>query len=166
VNGREHQIDADPDMPLLWALRDTLGLVGTKFGCGGGFCGGCTVHVDGAATRSCTLPTGKAAGRAIVTIEGLAATASPATNAATAGQPLHPVQQAWIELDVAQCGYCQAGQIMTAAALLARTPHPTDDEIAAAMNGNLCRCGTYMRIREAVRRAAAQPGGRSAGGAR
>lgn len=139
VNGRSHDVDLDPEMPLLWALRDTLGLVGTKFGCGGGFCGACTVHVGGAATRSCTLPVGKVASRPIVTIEGLAAAAP------------HPVQRAWIELDVAQCGYCQAGQIMTAAALLTRTPHPTDDEIAAAMNGNICRCGTYMRIREAVR---------------
>ncbi len=138
VNGRRHVVDADPVTPLLWVLRDTLGLVGTKFGCGGGFCGACTVHVDGLATRSCTLPVAKVGGRAVVTIEGLA----------------HPVQRAWAELDVAQCGYCQAGQLMSAAALLARTPAPSDDEIAAGMNGNLCRCGTYVRIREAVRRAA------------
>jgi isoquinoline 1-oxidoreductase subunit alpha len=138
VNGRRQTVDADPETPLLWVLRDTLGLVGTKFGCGGGFCGACTVHVDGVATRSCTLALAKVGGRAVVTIEGLS----------------HPVQRAWAELDVAQCGYCQAGQLMTAAALLARTPSPTDDEIAAGMNGNLCRCGTYMRIREAVRRAA------------
>ena len=139
VNGRRHAVDADPDTPLLWVLRDTLGLVGTKFGCGGGFCGACTVHVDGLATRACTLPVVKVGGRAVVTIEGLA----------------HPVQRAWAELDVAQCGYCQAGQLMSAAALLTRTPAPSDDEIAAGTNGNLCRCGTCVRIREAVRRAAA-----------
>jgi isoquinoline 1-oxidoreductase alpha subunit len=201
VNGRTHQIDADPEMPLLWALRDSLGLVGTKFGCGGGFCGACTVHVDGAATRSCTLPLGKTAGRAIVTIEGLAASAPGAdgcghvrtgaqmsageeaqsgaerTRTAVVTGPVgdaragcspgsHPVQRAWVELDVAQCGYCQAGQIMTAAALLARTPSPTDEQIATAMQGNLCRCGTYMRIREAVRRAAADSGTRDSGGVR
>lgn len=138
VNGRPQTVDAHPETPLLWVLRDTLGLVGTKFGCGGGFCGACTVHVDGVATRSCTLPLAKVGARAVLTIEGLA----------------HPVQRAWAELDVAQCGYCQAGQLMTAAALLTRTPAPSDDEIAAGMQGNLCRCGTYMRIREAVRRAA------------
>jgi isoquinoline 1-oxidoreductase alpha subunit len=138
VNGRREALTVDTDTPLLWVLRDTLGLVGTKFGCGGGFCGACTVHVDGVATRACTLPLATVAGRAVVTIEGLG----------------HPVQRAWAELDVAQCGYCQAGQLMTAAALLARTPAPTDDEIVAGMNGNLCRCGTYMRIRAAVRRAA------------
>ena len=138
VNGRRHVLAVDTETPLLWVLRDTLGLVGTKFGCGGGFCGACTVHVDGVATRACTLPLSKVAGRAVVTIEGLA----------------HPVQRAWAELDVAQCGYCQAGQLMTAAALLTRTPAPTDDEIVAGMNGNLCRCGTYVRIRAAVRRAA------------
>ena len=155
VNGRMQTVDADPEMPLLWALRDNLGLVGTKFGCGGGFCGACTVHVDGVATRSCTLPIGKAAGRAIVTIEGLAG-----------GAALHAVQRAWTELDVAQCGYCQAGQIMTAAALLARTPNPTDEQIATGMNGNLCRCGTYMRIRDAVRRAALLSTGTASGGER
>ena len=158
VNGRSHAVDLDPEMPLLWALRDHLGSVGTKFGCGGGFCGACTVHVDGAATRSCTLPVAKAAGRAVVTIEGLAPDSSDCSQA-TAGadgcaSARHPVQQAWTDLDVAQCGYCQAGQIMTAAALLARTPDPSDEQIAAAMNGNLCRCGTYLRIGEAVRRAA------------
>jgi isoquinoline 1-oxidoreductase alpha subunit len=158
VNGRTHTLDIDPEMPLLWAIRDSLGLVGTKFGCGGGFCGACTVHVDGAATRSCTLPVGKVQGRAITTIEGLGTGASgcgqvPA-GADGCGPGSHAVQRAWNELDVAQCGYCQAGQIMAAAALLARTPAPTDEEIAAGMNGNLCRCGTYMRIREAVRRAA------------
>lgn len=138
VNGRRQTVDVDPETPLLWVLRDTLGLVGTKFGCGGGFCGACTVHVDGLATRACTLAVGKVDGRAVRTIEGLT----------------HPVQRAWAELDVAQCGYCQAGQLMSAAALLARVPAPSDEEIAAGMNGNLCRCGTYMRIREAVRRAA------------
>jgi isoquinoline 1-oxidoreductase subunit alpha len=138
VNGRREAVTVDPETPLLWVLRDTLGLVGTKFGCGGGFCGACTVHVDGVATRACTLPLRTLAGRAVVTIEGLT----------------HPVQRAWAELDVAQCGYCQAGQLMTAAALLTRTPAPTDAEIVAGMTGNLCRCGTYMRIRAAVRRAA------------
>lgn len=148
VNGRAVSMEADPEMPLLWALRDSLGLLGTKFGCGGGFCGACTVHLDGAATRSCTLPLDRASGRSVVTIEGLA----------TPGAQ-HPVQRAWVELDVPQCGYCQAGQIMTAAALLARTPNPSDEQIAAAMQGNLCRCGTYMRIRDAVRRAATQSSG-------
>ena len=155
VNGRTQTVDVDPEMPLLWALRDNLGLVGTKFGCGGGFCGACTIHVDGVATRSCTLPVGKVAGRAIVTIEGLAA-----------GPALHAVQRAWTELDVAQCGYCQAGQIMTASALLARTPNPSDEQIASGMNGNICRCGTYMRIRDAVRRAAALAAGTASGGER
>lgn len=145
INGRVLTTDLDPETPLLWVLRDQLNLVGTKFGCGEGFCGACTVHVDGTATRSCTLPLGQVAGRAITTIEGLAAP--------------HPVQQAWQELDVPQCGYCQAGQIMTAAALLARTPNPSDEEIVAAMNGNLCRCGTYVRIRQAVRRATELAGG-------
>jgi isoquinoline 1-oxidoreductase alpha subunit len=158
VNRRAHTLDLDPEMPLLWALRDRLNLPGTKFGCGGGFCGACTVHVDGAATRSCTLAVGRVGSRAVTTIEGLALSraASQDGTGLPAGAPgqLHPVQRAWVELDVAQCGYCQAGQIMTAAALLARTPEPTDDQILAAMNGNLCRCGTYMRIREAVRRAA------------
>lgn len=157
VNRRRVELDLDPETPLLWALRDHLDLVGTKFGCGGGFCGACTVHVDGAATRSCTLPVAKAAGRQITTIEGLATAASTG-----AGEPaaLHAVQRAWEEIDVPQCGYCQAGQIMSAAALLARTPNPSDEDIRSAMNGNLCRCGTYLRIRQAVRRAAelgAQP---------
>jgi isoquinoline 1-oxidoreductase alpha subunit len=166
VNGRSVSIDADPDMPLLWALRDSLGLLGTKFGCGGGFCGACTVHVYGAATRSCTLPVSRATGRAIVTIEGLGIAAGigrreSGSSAGAVAQPevgstLHPLQRAWVELDVPQCGYCQAGQIMTAAALLARTPIPSDEQIAAAMQGNLCRCGTYLRIREAIKRAAAQ----------
>jgi isoquinoline 1-oxidoreductase alpha subunit len=156
VNGRAVSIEADPEMPLLWALRDSLDLLGTKFGCGGGFCGACTVHVDGTATRSCTLPLSRATGHAIVTIEGLANSPGVASRESGVGNRFHPVQQAWIDLDVAQCGYCQAGQIMTAAALLARTPSPSDEQIAAAMQGNLCRCGTYMRIREAVKRAAAQ----------
>jgi isoquinoline 1-oxidoreductase alpha subunit len=150
INRLSVKVDADPETPLLWALRDQLGLVGTKFGCGGGFCGACTIHVDGAAARSCTLPLGKAVGREITTIEGIGAR-SPAPGAR---QELHPVQRAWLEIDVPQCGYCQAGQIMSAAALLARTPNPSDEQITAAMNGNICRCGTYVRIREAVRRAA------------
>ena len=142
INGRQVDIDIDPDMPLLWVLRDRLNLVGTKFGCGGGFCGACTAHMDGVAARSCTTPVARAAGRRITTIEGLS----------RAGE--HPVQRAWETVDVPQCGYCQAGQIMAAAALLARNSIPSDDDIAAAMNGNLCRCGTYVRIRDAVRRAA------------
>lgn len=150
INRRDIEVDVDPEMPLLWALRDQLNLVGTKFGCGGGFCGACTIHVDGIATRSCTLPIGEAVGRQIVTIEGLGAR-SPESGARP---ELHPVQRAWLEIDVPQCGYCQAGQIMSAAALLARTPNPSDQQITTAMNGNLCRCGTYVRIREAVRRAA------------
>jgi isoquinoline 1-oxidoreductase alpha subunit len=142
INGERRPVEADGDMPLLWVLRDTLGLVGTKFGCGGGFCGACTVHVNGTARRACTTSVREAAAARITTIEGLSPTGT------------HPVQRAWEEIDVPQCGYCQAGQIMTCAALLARTPTPSDDEIAAAMNGNLCRCGTYMRIRRAARRAA------------
>ena len=138
VNARAVQIDIDPDTPLLWALRDHLNLVGTKFGCGGGFCGACTVHLDGIATRACQTPIGKVAGRRITTIEGLSANGD------------HPAQRAWEEIDVPQCGYCQAGQIMSCAALLARTPNPSDDEIVSAMNGNICRCGTYVRIKEAV----------------
>ena len=143
INDRAVHLDIDPETPLLWVLRDHLNLVGTKFGCGGSFCGACTVHLDGAATRSCSVPAGKVGARKITTIEGLAANGD------------HPVQRAWEEIDVPQCGYCQAGQIMSCAALLARTPNPTDDEIAAAMNGNICRCGTYVRIKQAVRRAAA-----------
>jgi aerobic-type carbon monoxide dehydrogenase small subunit (CoxS/CutS family) len=152
VNNRLVDVDVDPGTPLLWVLRDHLNLVGTKFGCGGNFCGACTVHVDGAAVRSCSLAVGAIGARSVVTIEGLA----PASGAGIADprRGLHPVQRAWEEIDVPQCGYCQAGQIMTAAALLARNANPTDEEIVAAMNGNLCRCGTYMRIREAVRRAA------------
>jgi isoquinoline 1-oxidoreductase subunit alpha len=142
VNGKGHEIDADPSMPLLWALRDLLGLVGTKFGCGIAQCGACTVHVDGEARRSCVTPIGSLAGRSVTTIEGL----SP--------DGRHPLQQAWLEVNTPQCGYCQAGQIMSAAALLRKTPRPSDEEIDTALNGNLCRCGTYLRIREAVRRAA------------
>jgi isoquinoline 1-oxidoreductase subunit alpha len=145
VNGVIHRADVEPAMPLLWVLRDVLGLTGTKFGCGIGQCGACTVHLDGAPVRSCQLPAGSAAGRAVTTIEGLAAFGA------------HPVQEAWIAEQVPQCGYCQSGQIMSAAALLARVSRPTDAEIDAAMSGNLCRCGTYQRIRRAVRRAAGEP---------
>ena len=142
VNNRAVQLDVDPETPLLWVLRDHLNLVGTKFGCGGSFCGACTVHVEGAATRSCTTPVGKIGTRRVTTIEGLSANGD------------HPAQRAWQQLDVPQCGYCQAGQIMSCAALLTRTPRPTDEQITTAMNGNICRCGTYTRIKEAVRLAA------------
>jgi isoquinoline 1-oxidoreductase alpha subunit len=142
VNGVPHQLDVPSDMPLLWVLRDVLGLTGTKFGCGIGQCGACTVHLDGVAARSCQVAAAAAANRAITTIEGLSPSGA------------HAVQQAWIAEQVPQCGYCQSGQIMSAAALLARRPKPTDAEIDAAMSGNLCRCGTYQRIRRAVRRAA------------
>jgi isoquinoline 1-oxidoreductase alpha subunit len=147
INGRSRSVNVEPDMPLLWLLRDTLGLRGTKFGCGRGMCGACTVHVDGTAVRSCVTPVGSVERRAITTIEGLGA------------DQLHPVQVAWIEEDVPQCGYCQAGQIMMTASLLAVMPNPTDDQILDAMSNNLCRCGTYLRIRRAVRRAAALIGG-------
>lgn len=143
VNGQLHELDVEPEMPLLWVLRDELDITGPKYGCGIGVCGACTVHIDGAAVRSCTLPVGKVQG-AVTTVEGLG-------NAAA----LHVVQKAWIELQVAQCGYCQSGQIMTAAALLAANPAPTDADIDTAMSGHLCRCGTYPRIRQAVRAAAA-----------
>jgi isoquinoline 1-oxidoreductase alpha subunit len=143
VNGAEREVDADPSMPLLWALRDLLGLTGTKFGCGMAQCGACTVHIDGEARRSCISPIGSLAGRKITTIEGL----SP--------DGRHPLQEAWIEVNTPQCGYCQVGQIMSAAALLRRKPKPTDQEIDSALAGNLCRCGTYLRIREAIRKAAA-----------
>ena len=148
VNGTPHQLDVTPDTPLLWVLREHLGLTGTKFGCGMALCGACTVHVDGEAMRSCSAPLSKVAGKKGkkgVTIEGLAA---------AAGKELHPVQQAWIDEDVVQCGYCHSGQIMSAAALLAQTPRPTDADIDAAMSGNLCRCGTYQRIRAGIHRAA------------
>jgi aerobic-type carbon monoxide dehydrogenase small subunit (CoxS/CutS family) len=143
VNGQSREVKVSGDVPLLWTLRDTLGLRGTKFGCGRGVCGACTVHVDGAAMRSCVTSTSSVARQAITTIEGLAPPGR-----------LHPVQAAWIEEDVPQCGYCQAGQIMMAASLLAVKPHPTDADILDAMSGSLCRCGTYIRIRRAVRRAA------------
>ena len=141
VNGAEHTVDVPPAMPLLWVLRDVLDLTGTKFSCGAGECGACTVHIDGEARRSCVTPVSKAAGHAITTIEGLAA----------AGD--HPVQRAWLEEQVVQCGYCQGGQIMAAAALLAKNPQPSDGEIDAAMGDVLCRCGTYQRIRRAIHRA-------------
>ena len=141
VNGAEHTVDVPPAMPLLWVLRDVLNLTGTKFSCGAGQCGSCTVHIDGEARRSCVTPVSKAAGHAVTTIEGLAA----------AGD--HPVQQAWLEEQVVQCGYCQGGQIMAAAALLAKNPQPSDGEIDAAMGDVLCRCGTYQRIRRAIHRA-------------
>jgi isoquinoline 1-oxidoreductase subunit alpha len=147
LNGRETQVDADADTPLLWVLRDTLGLTGTKYGCGMALCGACTVHLDGQPTRSCVTPLAAVGVRAVTTIEGLSQDRS------------HPVQRAWIELDVPQCGYCQSGQIMSAAALLARTPQPSDQDIDAAMSGNICRCGTYQRIRAAIHRAAALKAG-------
>jgi len=142
VNGVAHDVDADDDMPLLWVLRDLLGLTGTKYGCGEALCGACTVHLDGHAVRSCVTPMRRAAGHAVTTIEGL----SPAGD--------HPLQRAWVELGVPQCGFCQAGQIMTAAALLAENPKPTDEDIDHSLAGNICRCGTYLRIRAAVRKAA------------
>ena len=142
INGKDVTVEAAPDTPLLWVLRDNLGMTGTKFGCGIAQCGACTVHVDGEAARSCQLPVGGLAGKEITTIEGLSENAA------------HPVQQAWIAEQVPQCGYCQSGQIMSAAALLARTQNPSDEQIDAAMSGNLCRCGTYQRIRAAIHRAA------------
>ena len=142
VNGTDRDVTAPPDMPLLWVLRDLLGLTGTKFGCGVAQCGACTVHLDGAPRRACVTPVSAAEGKKIVTIEGLSADGD------------HPVQRAWAELDVVQCGYCQSGQIMAAAALLAANRDPSDADIDAALTGNLCRCGTYQRIRAAVHRAA------------
>ncbi len=142
VNGVAREVDADEDMPLLWVLRDLLGLTGTKYGCGEALCGACTVHVDGQAVRACVTPLRRAAGHAVTTIEGLSATGD------------HPLQRAWVELGVPQCGFCQAGQIMSAAALLAENPKPTEADIDHSLAGNLCRCGTYLRIRAAVRKAA------------
>jgi isoquinoline 1-oxidoreductase alpha subunit len=142
INGKTQQFDVPDDMPLLWVIRDLAGLTGTKFGCGMAQCGACTVHVDGAPLRACVMPVSAVAGKSVTTIEGLSADAS------------HPVQRAWAELDVVQCGYCQSGQIMSAAALLKAKPEPSDADIDAALSGNLCRCGTYQRIRAAVHRAA------------
>jgi isoquinoline 1-oxidoreductase alpha subunit len=146
VNGTERRYEGDPEMPLLWFLRDELGLTGTKFGCGQALCGACTVHVDGSAVRACQTPLSAVEGAKVTTIEGL----SPDGE--------HPVQAAWRELNVSQCGYCQTGQIMQAAAFLKDTPNPTDDDIDSAMTGNLCRCGTYPRIRAAIKQAAAKGG--------
>ncbi len=144
VNGADHELDVEPQMPLLWALREQLALTGTKYGCGISQCGACTVHLDGKPVRACVTPVSAAAGRKVTTIEGLGTKDAP-----------HPVQRAWMEAGVPQCGYCQSGQIMSAAALLAGNPNPSDAEIDAAMAGNLCRCGTYLRIRDAIRNAAA-----------
>jgi isoquinoline 1-oxidoreductase alpha subunit len=143
INRQQYTVNVNPDTPLLWVLRDTLGLTGTKFGCGMALCGACTVHLDGEAVRACMLPVSAAVGKAITTIEGLLPDGS------------HPVKQAWIAEDVPQCGYCQSGQIMAAAALLAKTPQPTEADINAAMSGDICRCGTYQRIRRAIHQAAA-----------
>jgi isoquinoline 1-oxidoreductase alpha subunit len=142
INGKTLAVDVDPSTPILWVLRDHLNMPGTKFGCGMAQCGACTIHLDGNATRSCVLPVSAVGKMAITTIEGLSENAS------------HPVQKAWLEHDVAQCGYCQGGQIMTAAALLKSNPNPTDEDIDAAMSGNICRCGTYLRIKEAIKTAA------------
>jgi len=142
VNGTSRDLDVDPEMPVLWVVRDVLGLTGTKYGCGQALCGACVVHIDGEAVRSCVTPVRRAADRDVTTIEGLSADGS------------HPLQRAWVELGVPQCGFCQAGQIMTAAALLAKKPKPSDAEIDTSLGGNLCRCGTYVRIRAAVKKAA------------
>jgi len=149
VNGKAVHVDVDPSTPLLWVLRDSLGLTGTKFGCGMALCGACTVHLDGKAIRSCVAPVSRVEGKRVTTIEGLSNDLS------------HPLQKAWIELDVPQCGYCQSGQIMSAAVLLNEIPKPTDKDIDEAMGGNICRCGTYLRIRQAIHRAAEMNGGRS-----
>ena len=148
VNGKSVEVDVDPETPLLWVLRDTIGLTGTKYGCGMSLCGACTVHLDGEPTRSCVTPVSTVGEKKITTIEGLSTDRS------------HPVQKAWIEHDVPQCGYCQSGQIMSAVALLEKTPQPTDKDIDAAMSGNICRCGTYQRIRSAIHRAAAIKSGK------
>jgi isoquinoline 1-oxidoreductase alpha subunit len=142
INGQAHSLDIDPDTPLLWALRDTLGLTGTKYGCGIAQCGACVVHLNGEAVRSCVTKISRAAGKQVITIEGLSKNFD------------HPLQQAWLETDVAQCGYCQAGQIMSAAVLLRENKNPTDEDIDIAMEGNICRCGTYLRVREAIKLAA------------
>ncbi|RIV42230.1 (2Fe-2S)-binding protein [Flagellimonas pelagia] len=142
INGKKQEVDVDPTTPMLWVLRDHLNLVGTKYGCGIAQCGACTIHLDGTATRACMLPVSSVGNQNITTIEGLSENGD------------HPVQKAWLEVDVPQCGYCQAGQIMTAASLLEKNPNPTDEEIEMAMNGNICRCGTYLRIRKAVKMAA------------
>jgi isoquinoline 1-oxidoreductase alpha subunit len=144
INGKPYEADVAEDTPLLWVLRDHLGLVGTKYGCGIAQCGACTVHVNGSATRSCILPVSTLEGKEVITIEGLSENGD------------HPVQQAWEEVDVAQCGYCQAGQIMTAASFLKKNPNPTEQDIAKAMHGNICRCGAYHRIREAVKLASSK----------
>jgi isoquinoline 1-oxidoreductase alpha subunit len=143
VNGKEHSVDVDPDTPLLWVIRENLGLNGTKFGCGISQCGACTVHLNGAPIRSCIMPVSSAAGAKITTIEGIAG-----------DEALHPVQQAWIDEQVPQCGYCQSGQIMSAVALLRDNPNPTDEDIDVAMSGNVCRCGMYSRIRRGIKRVA------------
>jgi isoquinoline 1-oxidoreductase alpha subunit len=142
INKKKYDLDVDPQMPLLWVLRDVVGLTGTKYGCGMAQCGACTVHLNGEATRSCVMPVSAVVGKEVVTIEGLAAKND------------HPLQQAWQEVDVPQCGYCQSGQIMTAAALLRKNPNPSEQEIINAMQGNICRCGTYLRIQKAVKKAA------------
>ncbi|WP_375324895.1 (2Fe-2S)-binding protein [Flagellimonas sp. GZD32] len=142
INGQKQEVDVDPSTPMLWVLRDHLNLVGTKYGCGIAQCGACTIHMDGTATRACMLTVSSVGNSEITTIEGLSEEGD------------HPVQQAWLEVDVPQCGYCQAGQIMTASALLEKNPNPTDEEIEMAMNGNICRCGTYTRIKKAVKLAA------------
>ncbi|MDA0679701.1 MAG: (2Fe-2S)-binding protein [Proteobacteria bacterium] len=144
LNQKSVSLDADPDMPLLWAIRDLAGMTGTKYGCGKALCGACTVHVDGQPVRSCSYPISSAAGKSVTTIEGLSADGS------------HPVQVAWRELNVPQCGYCQSGQIMSAVALLDKNPKPTDEDIDNAMSGNICRCGTYTRIRAAIHKAAGE----------
>jgi isoquinoline 1-oxidoreductase alpha subunit len=149
VNGTAHDVDVDDDTPLLWVLRDVLGMTGTKFGCGKALCGACTVHIDGAPTRSCITSIDSVGDSAITTIEAIGATAAGAS-----------IQRAWLDREVPQCGYCQSGQIMSAAALLAGNPHPTDADINDAMSGNICRCGTYVRIREAIKQAANGQGGR------
>lgn len=149
VNGKSATVDVPADMPLLWVIREVLNLPGTKFGCGMSICGACTVHVNGEVVRSCVTPIAEVSGKQITTIEGLSANGS------------HPLQKAWMEIDVPQCGYCQAGQIMAAAALLKKTPKPTDAQIDRAMDGNICRCGTYLRIRQAIHKAAGNAGGAS-----